>query len=51
MSLFKKFKQKAGITASDKLLSKEAEYALHEKVAEEIEMNKKEREENDDDNW
>lgn len=41
MSLFKKFKQKAGITASDKLLSKEAEYALHEKVAEELEKGEK----------
>ena len=41
MSLFKKIKQKAGITATDKLLSKEAEYALHEKVGKDLERGEK----------
>ena len=41
MSLFRKIKQKAGITASNKLLSKDSEYALHEKVAVELEKGEK----------
>ena len=41
MSLFSKIKQKVGITATDKLLSKEAEYALHEKVGKDLERGEK----------
>jgi hypothetical protein len=41
MSLFSKIKRKAGITATDKLLSKEAEYALHEKVGKDLEREEK----------
>ena len=33
--------RKAGITATDKLLSKEAEYALHEKVGKDLERGEK----------
>ena len=41
MSLFSKIKQKAGITATDKLLLKDAEYALHEKVGKDLEREEK----------
>ena len=41
MSLFSKIKQKAGITATDKLLLKEVEYALHEKVGKDLERGEK----------
>ena len=41
MSLFSKIKQKVGITATDKLLLKEVEYALHEKVGKDLERGEK----------